>query len=60
MDTKITKRKAVRIRTASEMLDVCPKTVRNWIKLGKLTSFRVAGLRLVNYDSIEKLMSQGL
>ena len=58
MDTKIIKRKSVRVRTAAEMLDVCPKTIKNWIKRGKLSSTLVCGLQMVHYDSIEKLFGQ--
>jgi excisionase family DNA binding protein len=56
MEKKMEKPKAVKLKTASKLLDVCTKTTRRYIKDGKLRGVRVGGLNLVVYDSIEKLL----
>ena len=46
--------------SAAPLLDVSPKTVRNWINDGKLEGFRLPGGQLrTSVEAVESLAEQG-
>jgi hypothetical protein len=48
---------AVKTRRAAKLLDVCEKSIRNYVQRGLLDSADVGGLKLITYSSIERLLN---
>lgn len=48
-------RRLAALAVAAEVLDVHPRTIRNWIFDGRLTGYRVGRLLKVDLDEVERL-----
>jgi excisionase family DNA binding protein len=52
-------REAYTIQQAADILQVTPRTIRNWIKDGKIQAFRLGGRRLrIRHEEVVRLLNR--